>query len=86
MDKFIDTNNYKADYQSFILNCIIYKLSKVLGFDTVLLLSNNGKHLFLLVRSDEKDLKRLAQQQDFRLKLEIGHSDMISLEPCDELL
>lgn len=57
MDKFVDTNNYSADYQNFMLNCIIYKVSRVLGFDTVLLLSNNGKYLFLLVRADEKDLK-----------------------------
>ena len=62
MDKFIDTQNYKADFQSFIMNVIIYKLTRVLGFDTVLLMSTSGKHLYLLVRAEEKDLKKLCQQ------------------------
>ena len=26
-DKFVDTNNYKADFNCFMLNCLIYKLS-----------------------------------------------------------
>lgn len=49
-------------------------------------MSTSGESLYLLVRAEEKDLKKLCQQQDFHLKLEIGFSDMISLEPCDNLL
>ena len=58
----------------------------MLGFDSVLLLSKTGKYIFLLIRSDDKDLKKLAQQQEYKLWLEIGSSDATSLEPCDSLL
>lgn len=61
-EPFIDTQKYDADFASFMLNSIIYKLTRVLDFDTVLLLSKSGEHLYLLVRAEEKDLKKLSQQ------------------------
>ena len=38
-EKFIDSGNFKADYQSFVMNVILYKLTRILGFDTALLMS-----------------------------------------------
>lgn len=64
-DPFVDTGNYKADFASFMMNTMIYKLTRVLGFDTVLLMSKDGKNLYLLLRAEEKDLKKLAHQQEF---------------------
>lgn len=64
-DPFIDTGNYKADFASFMMNTMIYKLTRVLGFDTVLLMSKDGENLYLLIRAEEKDLKKLAHQQEF---------------------
>ena len=61
-DPYVDTGNYKADFASFMMNTMIFKLTRVLGFDTVLLMSKDGKNLYLLVRAEEKDLKKLAHQ------------------------
>ena len=49
-------------------------------------MSRSGKHIYLCVKGEEKDIKRLAQQQKYSLKLEVGFSDWPSLEPCDTLL
>jgi len=42
------------------MNALLYKISRVLGFDSVLLLSKTGKYIFLLIRADDKDFKKLA--------------------------
>lgn len=64
-EKYVDSKHYLSDFQSFIINVLLYKLSRVLGFDSVLLLSWTGKYIFLLIRSDDKDLKKLAQSQEY---------------------
>ena len=47
-------------------------------------MSPRGKHIYMVVKADEKDLKRWAEKTQFNLQLAIGVTDLTSIEPCDE--
>lgn len=86
MDCFIDRKTYLTDISTLFLNAIIYRLNKVLGFETLLLMSKSGKSLYLCIKASYGDLKVHAQIQQYSLTLDIGYSDIASLEPCDQYL
>lgn len=56
-DPFIDTRVYCADFTTLILNAIIYRLNKHLGFETLLLMSKSGRDLYLLISASPGDLR-----------------------------
>lgn len=49
-------------------------------------MSKSGRDLYLCIKASTGDLKRHAQNQLYSLTLDIGYSDIKSLEPCDNLL
>lgn len=81
VDPFLDTRDYCSDFSSMMLNAIIYRLNKVLGFETLLLMSKSGRDLYLLITASTGDLRTHAQNQDYRLTLEVGYTDLDSLPP-----
>lgn len=74
------------DYQTLIRNFIQTKLALHVGLKTRLLLSSNGKFIFLMLAADEVDLQNEAERVNYPLQMELGATDMDSLEPCDENL
>jgi len=72
------------DLHTVIRNIALYKLSKVLHFKTFSLLSEKGDYIYVLINANEDLLKNEADWMEFPLQFEIGNTDLISLEPCDE--
>jgi hypothetical protein len=72
------------DLYTVIRNIALYKLSKVLHFKTFPLLSEKGDYIYVLLNANEDLLKNEADWMEFPLQFEIGNTDLISLEPCDE--
>jgi len=71
------------DLTSLILNVMMYKLATALSLDAKLVMAQNGKHIFITIRSDLKDLKQVAEDEGFNVQLAIGITDLASLEPCN---
>jgi hypothetical protein len=68
------------------MNIIIAKLATILSLKTKLMMSKDGKHLFLLIKADESDITTTAMNIKYNAQLEIGYTDLSSLEPCDQNL
>ena len=47
-------------------------------------MSANGKLIYMFVKADESDLKRVAESTQYNLQLAIGVTDLTSMEPCDQ--
>ena len=71
---------------SLLMNVIITKLSESLSLKTKMIFSSKGEYVFLLMKSDESDIKTHALAIQANTQLEIGTADLPSLEPCDENL
>jgi hypothetical protein len=72
------------DLCTLIRNIAIFKLNKVLHLKTAMVLSENGDQIFVLINVDDSLLKDEAERTEFLLQLEIGATDLLSLEPCDK--
>jgi len=72
-----------ADYQTLMRNLIQTKLSLHAGLKTRLMLSSTGQYIYLMLAADELDLQNEAERVNYPLQLELGATDMDSLEPCD---
>ena len=77
-DPYVDTKLYCADFSTMILNAMIYRLNRVLGFETCLIMSKTGKYLYLLVKGNPGELRMHAQNQEYSLSLEVGYWDLVS--------
>lgn len=80
-EPFIDTKIYLSDFTTLMLNAIIYRLNKLLGFETLLLISHKGNNLYLLIKASEGDLREQAQKQEYLLSLEVGYTDLETQPP-----
>ena len=47
-------------------------------------MSASGKFIYVVVKADDVDLCRIAEQELFTSQLALGVSDLASLEPCDK--
>jgi len=54
----------------------MYKFSVCLSLDTKLMMSVSGKFLYLVLRSDIKDLKGQADKTGYNVQLGIGATDL----------
>ena len=81
-----DTSTQARDFSTLIRNVILVKLTRHLGLNARLLLSFSGKKIFIVIFADEADLKTEAERDDYSLQLEVGITDLPSLEPCDDKL
>ena len=67
-----------------MLNIIMAKLANALSLKTQLMMSENGQNIFLLIKADESDITTTAMNIRYNAQLEIGYTDLSSLEPCNE--
>lgn len=47
-------------------------------------MSIDGKSIYVVVKADEQDLRRVAEESEYNMQLAIGLTDLTSLEPCDK--
>jgi hypothetical protein len=45
-------------------------------------MSAQGKHIYLAIKADEKDLQKVAEDVQHTMQFAIGITDLRSLEPC----
>jgi hypothetical protein len=88
--KWIDTANVEErrclDFTCLVLNIMLVKLANVLSLHTKMFLSQKGDIIYLLVNADSKDVKDGAEIFGENVQMEVGESDLASLQPCDQLL
>lgn len=73
------------DFITLIRNIILIKLSYNLRIHTKQLLSANGRNIYILLYIEEYELQQEAERIEYNLQLELGMTDLASLEPCDDL-
>lgn len=75
-----------SDFLTLLRNAILLKLTFHVGTTVRQALSGNGKYIYIFIRGDDEALAQEAKITEFNMQLEVGMSDMSSLEPCDEKL
>ncbi|EGR33655.1 hypothetical protein IMG5_047010 [Ichthyophthirius multifiliis] len=78
-------NNIPKDFMTLVRFTIQQKLTKKAHFHTRSFLSNDGKEIFILIKGNEQIFKKEAKSSGLTKQLELGYSDLFSLEPCDKL-
>jgi hypothetical protein len=81
-----DNMTVAGDFLSLIRNVMLLKLTYHVGTTVRQALSGNGKFIYILIRADDDALANEAERTEFNMQLEVGMSDLASLEPCDEKL
>lgn len=81
---FLDLGGPPQDVLTLIRNVLLVKLGIHLGLHTRQVISSNGKYIYILIYADESVLLKEAEAVEFNLQLEIGVTDLSSLEPCDK--
>ena len=79
-----DVGGPPRDFTGLLINVLMYKLAVILSLDARLVVS--GKELYIMIRADIKDLKRVAEDAKFNCQFAVGITDLSSLEPCDKKL
>ena len=64
-------------------NVIITNLVMHLGLQVKLMFSENGDQIYMLVSGDENNIENEAERAGINMQLELGASDLESLQPCD---
>ncbi len=79
-----DNGPYPEDLQTLFINIMMYRLTKYMSLDCKLVMSANGKFIYLVTKADPQDLARIAEEEKYTMQLAIGATDLSSLEPCDK--
>jgi hypothetical protein len=74
------------DILTLLRNISMFKLTKVLHLQTAALFSEDGEKIYMLIHADEELLRDHADWIEYELQFEIGSTDVLSLEPCDDKL
>jgi anoctamin-10 len=79
----IDHGAKPNDVHSLVFNIFLYKINVGLKLDSRTILSLDGNKIYVVIKADDGDLKRAAEQSQFTMQLAIGLTDLTSFEPCD---
>lgn len=83
--KWIDNGPYPKDLSTLVYNIFLYRINVGLSLESRTVMSVDGSHIYIVIRADELDLKRVAEESKYTMQLAIGLTDLTSLEPCDYL-
>lgn len=83
---FMDTGKTCADFLTLLRNVAQYILECVLHFKTMLVLSSDGNHIYLLLSSNIEFMLEEAENTEYNLQMKVSVVDSMSLEPCDKNL
>ena len=84
--KWIDKGGNPWDLTTLVINIFMYKLNVGLSLETSQVLSLNGEFIYVVVKADLMDLKKIAEERGYIMQFDIGITDLISLEPWDKFL
>ena len=84
--KWIDHGSQSRDLTTLVMNIFLRKLNVGLSLETAQLISLDGNSIYIVVKADFKDLKKIAEESQYSMQLAIGLTDLSSLEPCDKYL
>lgn len=84
--KWIDHGSKPRDLTTLVMNIFLRKLNVGLSLETAQLFSLDGNSIYIVVKADQLDLKKMAEESEYSMQLAIGLTDLSSLEPCDEFL
>ena len=76
-------NNAPRDFSTLLRNVIITKLSRNTNTHVRSFLSNDGKKIFMVLKTRESALMKVAEQSGLNKQMEFGKVDLLSLEPVD---
>jgi hypothetical protein len=79
-----DNGPEPKDLTSLIINILMYRLSNQVSLDTQLVMSANGSFIYIVVKADEGDICKVADQNSFNAQFNIGVTDLASLDACDK--
>ena len=74
------------DLQSLILNIVLTKVTQSLSLKARLLMSEDGTTIYMVIRADDADIMDGAETFKQVVQMEIGNTDLSSLQPCDKML
>ena len=81
--KWIDNGAKPTDLAGLVFNIFLYKINIGLRLDSRSIMSLNGDTIYVVIKADDNDLRRAAEQSEFTMQLAVGLTDLTSLEPCD---
>ncbi|CAG9311621.1 unnamed protein product [Blepharisma stoltei] len=81
---FADNGGPARDVLTLFRNVLLVKLGSHLGLHLKQVISSNFKYIYILVCADDNDLEQEAESTEYNLQLEVGVSDLSSMEPCDK--
>ena len=84
--KWVDHGPKPRDLTTLVLNIFLRKLNVGLSLETSQILSLDGQSIYVVVKADLTDLKKIAEESEYTMQLAIGLTDLTSLEPCDKYL
>lgn len=82
----VQCHEFPQDYLTLIRNLVQTKIALHLSLKTKLLMSDNGKYIYLTILAEDEAIYNEAEKRKISLELDIGMVDLASLEPCDENL
>jgi hypothetical protein len=69
------------DLITLVLNIFLYRINVGLSLESLTVMSINGDYIYIVVKADEQDLRRIAEESNYTMQLAIGLTDLTSLEP-----
>jgi hypothetical protein len=81
--KWIDHGPKPKDLATLVLNVFLHKINVGLSLESKTIMSLNGNYIYIVIRADEQDLRNIAEESRYTMQLDIGLTDLTSLEPCD---
>lgn len=69
------------DLTTLVFNIFLYRINVGLSLESQNVMSINGDYIYIVVKADEQDLRRIAEESNYTMQLAIGLTDLTSLEP-----
>jgi len=71
------------DFLTLVRNVIVTNLVQHLGLKVNLMFSHGGEFIYVLVAADEAIIANEAERSGYDVQMEMGASDLESMQPCD---
>lgn len=81
-----DTGDQAKDFATLIRNVVMVKLTLHCGINARQMLNKSGKKIYIVLFAEEAELQTEAERGDYNMQLELGITDLPSMEPCDKKL
>ena len=63
--RWYDNGAEPKDLTTLSMNILLYKLNHCLSLDTKLVMSSTGNHIFIMIKADDSDIERFAEESHY---------------------